>query len=139
MHYAKYVLLLCCLAGVSFAYKYTCQPTTVDERPYLIHRFKFNEEEIDIIASSYRKAQGYANGMIDCIWDMAKGEGSDLGKFVGRVYLGDWLYRTAKDAQENGDDEMWVKIRSRADEEGKWALEFLDWLAGVWKDLSGMK
>ncbi len=106
---------------------------------YIYHEFIFDKAEIEEIAGSYRKSQGYSNGMIETIWDLAKGMGSNLGRFSGRVWLGDRLFRMAKDAKRKNWDEMGVRIRSRADEGGKWALEFLDNVADIWKKITGYK
>lgn len=134
---ALIALGLCAHQGLG--YKYTFEEVTVDRWPYkyIYHYFTFDRSEIEEIAHSYRKAQGYANGMIETIWDLASGTGADLGKFVGRVWLGDRLYRMANDALEEDWDSMGVQIRSRADEGGKWALEFLDVVADAWEKLTG--
>jgi len=124
--------------GNAFGFRYTNEYRTIKSREYIYHRFTFDRSDIQRIASSYRDAQGYANGMIDSIWNLEKGRGADLGKFVGRVWLGDRLYRMAKDAKQNNWDSMGVEIRSRADKEGKWALEFLDKVADTWKELTDM-
>lgn len=120
-------------------YRYSFEEVSVDRWPYeyIYHYFTFNRGEMQEIANSYRKAQGYANGMIETIWDLASGTGGDLGRFVGRVWLGDRVYRMANDALDDDWDSMGVEIRSRADEAGKWALEFLDDVADIWQKLTG--
>lgn len=138
----RYLNIICVAllitASFAFGYKYTREPMNEGDEEYLIHRFRFDGEEIEQIASSYGKAQGYAQGMIDCVWDMSEGlPGSDVGKFIGRVYLGDWLYRAANEFKDANDDEMLVQIRSSIDEDEKKKLELLDWIAGVWKALAG--
>jgi hypothetical protein len=134
---AVIVLGLCAHQGLGYKYKF--EEVTIDTWPYryIYHYFTFGRSEIEEIAHSYRKAQGYANGMIETIWDLASGMGSDLGKFVGRVWLGDRLYRMANDALEDDWNSMGVQIRSRADEGGKWALEFWEVAAEIWEKLTG--
>ena len=119
------------------AYTHESKSVTMDGKRYILHRFVFNKAEIDEIAGSYRKAQGYSNGMVQTIWKLRDGSGANLGKFVGRVALGDRLYRMAKESKKDGWKEMGIQIRSRNDKEGKWALEFLDEVAKQWKKLVG--
>jgi hypothetical protein len=106
------------------------------EDGYILHKFTFNEEQMIEMAESPFKAQPYANWMIDKIWNIADGMGANLGKLVGRFMLAFSTSSMANDALEEGWPNMTVEIRSRTDEEGKWALEFLDWLASIWKMLT---
>ncbi|MBW8003091.1 MAG: hypothetical protein FVQ80_13910 [Planctomycetes bacterium] len=109
------------------------------EDGYIYHQFIFNEEQMIEMAESPFKAQPYANYMIDTIWTLSDGMGSNLGKFVGRFTLAFKTSSMARSALQEVPpwDEMGIEIRSRTDEEGKWALEFLDDVAGIWKKLTG--
>jgi hypothetical protein len=129
-------VLLCLVCPVANAYKYRPVEKEVDGKEYIYHYFEFSSKEIKSLAKSYRKCQGYSNGMIEEIWNLAEGMGSDLGRVVGRIWLGDRLYRMSKHAYKEEWPEMEVLIRSRADKEGKWALEFLDVVASIWKKLT---
>ena len=125
------VLVFIISPSSALAYKHETQKKIINGREYIYHSFIFNQYEIKEIANSYRKAQGYANGMMKRIWDLASGTGADLGKFAGRLTLGHKLHGMAKNAQSNNLKEVGVKIRSRNDEAGKFALEFLDKVAKV--------
>ncbi|BBO84862.1 hypothetical protein DSCO28_54280 [Desulfosarcina ovata subsp. sediminis] len=90
------------------------------------------------MAKSPYSSQGNANAVVIKIWTMSKdGNGSKLGNGAGKLYMAFKLNRLAKDRLKNGHNEMGIQVRSRRDEGGKWALEFLDQVAGVWKTLVG--
>jgi len=103
---------------------------------YIYHYFEFDEDEMATMAKSPHRAQKYANWMVNEIWDLADRMGSALGKFTGKVYLAFYLNSQAKEARKNMEDTLCIKIRSRSDKEGKWALEFLDKVAECWKKLT---
>lgn len=103
---------------------------------YMYHYFEFDEDEMATMAKSPYRAQKYANWMIREIWDLAQGMGSRLGKFTGRVFLAFRLCKMARKARKDGETTLYIRIRSRSDKHGKWALEFLDKIADVWKKLT---
>jgi len=111
---------------------YECIP----EDGYLIHRFEFNEEQMIEMAESAFKAQPYANWMIDKVMTIADGMGADLGKLIGRFTLAFSSSSMARASLDEGSETMGIEIRSLASEEGKWALEFADDVAGIWKKLA---
>lgn len=113
-------------------YEYETRPGYID------HYFKFDRAQMIEMSESCFKAQPYANWVIDEVWTLADGMGSSLGKVIAQVWMACRLSAMAND--DLGDpnvDEMWVHVESRSDEAGKWALEFEDKIAGIWKKLTG--
>ena len=104
---------------------------------YTYHNFVFNRAEIIEMSKSPYSSQKYANAAVDKIWILAKGMGSNLARLTGQAKLAFSLNSMAKKALRQGENEMGVQIRSRRDEGGKWALEFMDKVADVWKKLAG--
>ncbi len=104
---------------------------------YIRHIFTFNEWQMIEMEEAPFKAQPYANWMIDKVWTLADGMGSSLGKLIGGFKLAFDTSRMASVALKDGQDELTIVIKSRTDEGGIWALEFLDRLANIWKKLTG--
>ncbi|BBO89675.1 hypothetical protein [Desulfosarcina ovata] len=105
---------------------------------YIYHNFYFTHAELTKMAKNPYSSQGNANAVVDKIWTLNKdGMGSKYGNLSGKLIMAFTLNNMAKDSLKEGRNEMGIQVRSRRDEGGKWALEFLDQVAGVWKTLAG--
>ena len=105
---------------------------------YIYHNFYFTHAEMTKMAKSPHSSQRNANSVVDKVWTQSKdGMGSKLGNGFSKGYMAFKLNSMAKNSLKDGHNEMGIQIRSRNDEGGKWGLEFLDQVAGVWKKLAG--
>ena len=105
---------------------------------YIYHNFIFTHAELTKMAKSPYSSQGNANAVVDKIWTVNKdGMGSKYGNLAGKLIMAFTLNNMAKDSLKEGHNEIGLQVRSRRDEGGKWALEFLDQVAGAWKTLAG--
>ena len=111
--------------------------SSTDRGGYRYHRFTVDGPTIAEMARSPYRSQRYANAIVDKVWELADGMGSNLGKLTGKVYLAFQISSMAKESLRNGDDAMGVEIRSRTDASGKFGLELLDKTAEIWKELTG--
>lgn len=104
---------------------------------YLIHEFHLNMAETEFIARSNGNARPYAQWAVKKVWTLkSKGLGNKIGREAAVWILTDNMRRMAKQSV-HADEALTFHIRSRNDESGRWALEFLDKVAGVWKKLAG--
>ncbi len=128
------VLVVGMLAPGSWGFKYKPEYVTVDGDDYIYHRFTFNDSDVQEMANSRNTSVGYARGVMETVWEMAEGPAATVGKFVGRVYLGNILYSWANTALEN-DEELGLLLKSETDQGKLWGLEVLDNAAECWMGL----